>query len=55
MVKGRNVSESLLWRRSGESGVKGMVEEAKEIETPILARRSLPSNGMGQVGITRKK
>lgn len=36
----------------GESGVRRM-GEAKEIEAPILAKSSLPSNGTGQIGTTK--
>lgn len=39
---------------TGEAGVKQMWGE-NEIEALILARRSLPRKGMGQVGTTSKE
>lgn len=39
---------------AGEFDVRQM-GEAKEIEVPTLARRSLPGKGMVQVGTTREK
>lgn len=48
----------MVWKRrkriAGELGVKWM-EGAKEIESPTLARRCLPSQGKGQGGTTRKE
>lgn len=59
--KGDNMLEPVGWvarrKRRGAAGeleVRQM-EEAKEIEVPTLARRSLPGKGMVQVGTTRKK
>lgn len=39
---------------AGETEIKQM-EGAKEIEAPILIRKSLFSKGRGQVGTTRKE
>ena len=51
------ISECVVWRkkgRAGETEIKQM-EGAKEIEAPILIRKSLSSKGRGQVGTTRKE
>lgn len=52
------MSDCMVWeRRKGlavEPGVKWM-GEAKDIEAPTSARKSLPSKGMRQVGTTRKE
>lgn len=45
---------SLGRRITGEAAVK-QIWEANEIEVPVLARRSLPRKGMGQVGTTSKE
>lgn len=57
--KGSGVLDCVVGRRrkretAGQPGVKQMTG-AKEIKAPTLARRSLPSKGLGQVGTTRKE
>lgn len=55
--KGKGVSVCVVWRRRGtvrEPGIKH-IGAVKKTEAPTLAKQSLPTKGMGQVGTPRKE